>query len=76
MIGSPKFRSDWEKANGKSWPKEINGRNYEVSHEIPKADGGDDNVNNINPRTHEDHLQRHIDNGDHRRWGGRRRNDQ
>jgi hypothetical protein len=68
------IRKAWEKANGKPWPKDpANGRNMDVSHEEPKADGGSPNdLGNIQPMTRADHVQRHMNAGDFARWGSRR----
>ena len=75
-LATPKtnaqLRAEWEAANQKPWPKDpATGRNQDVSHIVPKADGGANSLENIQPLPHADHMQRHIDAGDFRRWGAR-----
>ena len=41
----------------------------------PLADGGKDDATNIQPKTPEDHVQGHKDNGDFKRWGARSKKD-
>jgi RHS repeat-associated protein len=70
---NPRLRRDWERYTGQTWPYDArSGRNWDVSHEIARADGGPDHVTNIRPRLREDHIKRHQDNGDPARWGARR----
>ena len=66
------LRKEWEKKNNKPWPKDPKtGQNQDADHDTPLADGGEDTGDNVTPRTREDHIQRHKDNGDYSRWGRR-----
>lgn len=66
-------RREWEKAKGKKWPKDKDGKNFDADHKRALADGGSNNAaRNIQPRKHTDHVNRHKKNGDFKRWAKRR----
>ena len=68
---SAKLRKKWEAETGLEWPKDSNGRNFDVSHKKPLAEGGTNETDNIEPLRHDDHMRQHMDNGDFVRWGAR-----
>ena len=68
---SKQLREEWEKEHGKKWPKDDAGKNQDVHHKKPKADGGTDDIDNIEPKPHPQHMKDHTDNGDFKRWGER-----
>lgn len=73
-IGSktPQHRRGWEKRWGMPWPTvPETGEKYHVSHIKPKADGGADTLDNIEPEHPAEHIQRHRESGDFSRWGKR-----
>jgi len=71
-IPPSRMRKMHEQKTGKKWPKDPKGRNFDVSHENPLAEGGEDCLDNIKPRSRTDHISYHRKRGDFERWGGRR----
>jgi len=69
---SSKIRKDWEEATGEPWPKDTKtGKNQDVSHKKPLADGGSNKIDNVEPKPHDDHMKDHMNAGDFKRWGAR-----
>lgn len=71
-----KSRAKWEEATGEKWPKDPQNpsKNQYVSHKKALADGGTNDVDNIEPKPHREHMDEHKQNGDFKRWGKRRNN--
>jgi uncharacterized protein RhaS with RHS repeats len=71
---SKQIRKEYEKATGKEWPKDaVTGKNQDVSHIKPLADGGTNELDNVEPKIHKEHIEQHKKNGDFKRWGARRK---
>ena len=71
---SKAIRKEWEHEMQQPWPKDPKtGGNQDVSHINAKADGGTDDLSNIEPKPHSQHMEDHINNGDFQRWGARSR---
>jgi hypothetical protein len=72
-VSSRTLRSKWEKEYKSEWPVDPQtGKKMEVSHEVPLADGGSNDVSNIKPRPRDEHVQMHKDRGDYSRWSQQR----
>jgi len=66
------LRREWERQNGRAWPKDpATGRNYDVGHLRAIADGGGNTLDNIRPIHPAEHLAEHVANGDFARWARR-----
>jgi hypothetical protein len=71
---TPKIRRAWEKHFGKKWPKDPRtGWNQDAHHKKPFSEGGGHNPENIEPKTRQDHVKHHKDQGDYQRWGKKRK---
>jgi hypothetical protein len=68
---NPRLRREWERANGKPWPRTEGGQNYHVAHTRAIADGGTNTLDNIRPMHPAEHLVQHMENGDLARWARR-----
>ncbi|HWL92724.1 MAG TPA: RHS repeat-associated core domain-containing protein, partial [Phycisphaerae bacterium] len=68
---SAKLRKEWSEKHGKPWPKDKKGNNQDVHHKKPEADGGTDDVDNVEPKTRKKHVEHHKKKGDFKRWGKR-----
>jgi RHS repeat-associated protein len=69
-VSSRTLRSRWENFYGTKWPKDpATGRNQDVSHQKALADKGTNDVTNIEPLTHAEHVRQHSEAGDFQRWG-------
>ena len=66
-----RLRKEWEELNDRPWPTNAAGKPHDADHDEPIADGGADAAENVTPRPHDEHVQRHKDNGDFKRWGQR-----
>ncbi len=67
-IASKTIRGRWEKSTELSWPRDENGRNFDVAHILALADGGSNELRNIMPMEHAEHMADHVANGDFSRW--------
>ncbi len=66
-----RLRKEWEELYDRPWPTSATGKPHDADHDVPLADGGEDAATNVTPRPHDEHVQRHKDNGDFKRWGKR-----
>lgn len=63
---------EWERANNQPWPREADGRRYDVAHIKALADGGTDTLDNIRPLPRSEHIAGHVADGDFQRFARRR----
>jgi hypothetical protein len=69
---SKTLRKQWEAETGQPWPKDPKtGRNQDVAHKKPLADGGSNGTDNIEPMPHSEHVRQHSGTGYFKRWGAR-----
>jgi len=72
-IGNPhnrRLKRQFKQAYG-YWPKTEDGRDFDVSHKKAIADGGTNTLDNIEPMHPDDHVAKHLADGDAARWGRR-----
>jgi hypothetical protein len=73
-IFSKSLKKKWAKKYGKVWPEDpATGNDMDLSHKRALADRGSNNLRNIEPLPHAEHMKRHMDAGDFKRWRKRRR---
>ena len=71
-VSSKTLRNKWENSTGEKWPKDPKtGKNMDVSHKKALADGGTNDISNIEPKPRDEHIKQHKDAGDFERWGSR-----
>jgi len=66
---NPRLRREWERANGRPWPRTADGRPYDVAHIRAIADGGANTLDNIRPMDPVEHRESHKE--DAKRFGKR-----
>ncbi|WP_337185320.1 HNH endonuclease signature motif containing protein [Phenylobacterium sp.] len=66
---NPRLRREWEIANGRAWPRTLDGQPYDVAHIRAIADGGTNTLDNIRPMEPSQHRASHKE--DSSRWGKR-----
>ncbi len=66
---NPRLKGEWERANGRNWPRTIDGKPYAVAHIRAIADGGTNTLDNIRPMDPAEHQASHKE--DYGRWGKR-----
>jgi RHS repeat-associated protein len=71
-TSSESIRRAWEKLWGRTWPKDPEtGGNQHAHHKKPRAEGGTDDPQNIEPLPRKEHIEHHKRQGDFKRWGKR-----
>lgn len=75
-VSSSTLRRKWEKEKGQKWPKEPDNpnRNQSVSHKKALADGGTNEVENVEPKPWKEHQKEHKEKGDYKRWAEQKKN--
>lgn len=71
QVGNPlraRLIAEWEKREGRPWPRDEFNRQYEVGHKKALADGGTNTLDNIEPIHPKEHRALHRNNGDAARW--------
>lgn len=73
-VSSKTLRRRWEKKHGKKWQKDAKiGKNQDVSHKKALGDRGTNDMDNLEPLPHDEHVRRHPEASDYKKWGGRNR---
>lgn len=64
------LRKKWEVEYNRDWPIDPDtGLPMQVHHRRPRSEGGTDDVWNLEPLSKADHIKRHMEQGDYKRWG-------
>ena len=71
-ISSARMRRIWEKAYNQKVPIDPEtGNHYDMAHKNALERGGDNSAENLEPKTHEEHVNEHKQAGDYKQWGAK-----